>query len=66
MSPQSKPDNVGVPITNSDAVPLRPSLTCTQVKSTELLQGRKAVDIEHNGSVYRLQTTRMGKLILTK
>jgi hemin uptake protein HemP len=24
------------------------------------------VEIEHNGQVYRLQTTRQGKLILTK
>ncbi|MBK8073615.1 MAG: hemin uptake protein HemP [Ramlibacter sp.] len=34
--------------------------------SSALLQGGKAVDIEHNGAVYRLQATRLGKLILTK
>lgn len=34
--------------------------------SDQLLQGRKAVEISHNGSVYRLQATRLGKLILTK
>ena len=34
--------------------------------STALLQGRKMVEITHNGEVYRLQTTRFGKLILTK
>lgn len=34
--------------------------------SRDLLQGRKAVTIAHNGSVYRLQATRLGKLILTK
>lgn len=34
--------------------------------STELLRGQKAVAIDHNGSLYRLQTTRQGKLILTK
>ncbi len=34
--------------------------------SSALLQGCKAVDIEHNGAVYRLQATRLGKLILTK
>ena len=34
--------------------------------STDLLRGQKAVDIVHNGSTYRLQTTRLGKLILTK
>ncbi len=37
-----------------------------QVKSTDLLKGQKGVDIEHNGLVYRLQTTKLGKLILTK
>lgn len=34
--------------------------------SNELLQGRKTVEISHNGSVYRLQSTKLGKLILTK
>lgn len=34
--------------------------------SAELLRGQKAVAIDHNGSLYRLQTTRQGKLILTK
>lgn len=36
------------------------------VDSNELLRGQKAVEIKHNGSVYRLQTTKLGKLILTK
>ncbi|WP_298925262.1 hemin uptake protein HemP [uncultured Ramlibacter sp.] len=36
------------------------------VPSTELLQGSRSVDIHHNGSVYRLQATKLGKLILTK
>lgn len=34
--------------------------------SEALLQGRRLVEIEHNGEVYRLQATRLGKLILTK
>jgi hemin uptake protein HemP len=34
--------------------------------STDLLQGGRSVEISHNGSVYRLQTTKLGKLILTK
>ena len=34
--------------------------------STYLLQGRQTVEISHNGTVYRLQATRLGKLILTK
>jgi hemin uptake protein HemP len=36
------------------------------VESTELLKGSKAVGIMHNGSLYRLQATKLGKLILTK
>ena len=36
------------------------------VKSDALLQGNKSVAIEHNGAVYRLQATKLGKLILTK
>ncbi|WP_198972939.1 hemin uptake protein HemP [Xylophilus sp. ASV27] len=42
------------------------SLEQAAVESAELLRGRKAVEIIHNGSVYRLQATRLGKLILTK
>lgn len=34
--------------------------------SNTLLQGHKAVAINHNGAVYRLQATKLGKLILTK
>ena len=36
------------------------------LSSGDLLQGRKTVAIAHNGFVYRLQATRLGKLILTK
>lgn len=34
--------------------------------SADLLGSGQAVEIEHNGQRYRLQTTRAGKLILTK
>lgn len=34
--------------------------------SDDLLQGARTVAIRHNGSLYRLQATRLGKLILTK
>ena len=36
------------------------------VDSTELLRGQKTVVIHHNGAAYRLQATKLGKLILTK
>jgi hemin uptake protein HemP len=35
-------------------------------ESAELLKGSKTVGILHNGSLYRLQATKLGKLILTK
>ena len=36
------------------------------VQSADLLKGQKTLAIEHNGAVYRLQATKLGKLILTK
>lgn len=36
------------------------------VQSADLLQGQDHVLIRHEGALYRLQTTRLGKLILTK
>ena len=34
--------------------------------SEVLLRGQKTIAIRHNGEIYRLQATRLGKLILTK
>ena len=36
------------------------------LQSADLLNGQTSVLIEHNGASYRLQTTKLGKLILTK
>lgn len=36
------------------------------IDSAALLQGQREVQIHHQGMTYRLQATRMGKLILTK
>jgi hemin uptake protein HemP len=36
------------------------------VPSAALLQGHKTVAIAHNGMLYTLQATKLGKLILTK
>lgn len=43
-----------------------PESPAPQLSSHAVLQGHKSVFIEHNGANYRLQTTRQGKLILTK
>jgi len=40
--------------------------TVAAINSAALLQGGKSITISHNGELYRLQTTRQGKLILTK
>lgn len=36
------------------------------MESADLFKGEKTVEISHNGVIYRLQATRLGKLILTK
>ncbi len=46
--------------------PAPAGIPCSCLDSTDLLRGQKAVEISHNGSTYRLQATRLGKLILTK
>ena len=38
----------------------------TCLDSASLLRGKKSVVILHNGAIYRLQATKLGKLILTK
>ena len=43
-----------------------PQTPARTLPSADLLQGCRSVDIDHNGAVYRLQATRLGKLILTK
>lgn len=47
------------PLPASDATP-------APLPSEQLLQGRKTIEISHNGTLYRLQATKLGKLILTK
>jgi len=54
----SRADTGGAP----SQPPARPPL----LESSHLLQGHRAVEIHHNGELYRLQATRTGKLILTK
>ncbi|HSV79615.1 MAG TPA: hemin uptake protein HemP [Ramlibacter sp.] len=46
----------------AEAAPARPA----PLTSEALLCGRRLVEIVHNGEIYRLQATRLGKLILTK
>jgi hemin uptake protein HemP len=52
--------------TGGGAAPAAHSIAGGLVESTDLLKGKKTVGILHNGSLYRLQATKLGKLILTK
>ncbi len=42
------------------------AMVASSLDSATLLRGQKAVQIAHNGAVYKLQATKLGKLILTK
>lgn len=57
---RAEPPSAGKVVPQAGCTPAR------TVQSDELLRGKRSVDISHNGSVYRLQATRLGKLILTK
>lgn len=61
MSPALSPSSQ---TTNDDA--RRESASPVTLRSTDLLQDRGCVLIEHQGMVYALRATRAGKLILTK
>ena len=58
--------------TGSNAAAMDSSESCASlglqmgVDSALLLNGQKAVTIVHNGTPYRLQAPKLGKLILTK
>ena len=53
-------------VQDEQATPLPMSASARGFDSMSLLRGSKVVEIAHNGSVYRLQATKLGKLILTK
>ena len=52
--------------TRPPGIPAQAATTQACFSSGEILRGQKAVEINHNGSTYKLQATRLGKLILTK
>ena len=60
-NPQPHTTTPGQPAARTPEATRRPPLS-----SDELLRGGRLVEITHNGEVYRLQSTRLGKLILTK
>lgn len=58
-----RPRLAPAPAPAASAGPAKPQV---MLESSELLRGARLVEIRHNGEVYRLQATRLGKLILTK
>ncbi len=48
------------------SLPSKAAASQIGVSSDDILRGQKTVEINHNGSTYKLQATRLGKLILTK
>jgi hemin uptake protein HemP len=62
MNPSASPSWAGTQAKTSNQL----GTNLATLPSAALLQGHKAVAISHNGMVYTLQSTKMGKLILTK
>ena len=61
--------NLAMPLPNhcrTVSLPAQHDGVQTSMNSTDILRGQKAVEINHNGQTYKLQATRLGKLILTK
>jgi hemin uptake protein HemP len=55
------------PLHSSPPQPLlATAVRAAPLPSQQLMQGQKTLEIDHNGEIYRLQATRLGKLILTK
>jgi len=59
-------DPSGAPLPAAAKRIKRTEHTERMVESAELLQGKGHILIRHEGAIYRLQSTRLGKLILTK
>jgi hemin uptake protein HemP len=54
------------PASDASAENTAPKPAGPALDSADILRGHKTVEISHNGATYRLQATRLGKLILTK
>lgn len=62
LDPDASTEPLG---TRLEQQPIESSLPCA-ISSEALLRGQPSISITHQGAIYRLQTTRQGKLILTK
>lgn len=66
MNRQPEAPTSDAPPASGPPAPARNAPVAAPVPSEHLLQGRRTIEISHNGAVYRLQATKQGKLILTK
>jgi hemin uptake protein HemP len=66
--PQTKPYSLTVmPLKNATPdFPQDRNQSLMRISSPEILRGQREVEIEHNGMIYRMRCTALGKLILTK
>ena len=63
---RARPVDGPEPLTRSLDLPAKVNSAQRPLPSAKLLGGNKSVAIEHQGVIYRLQVTKLGKLILTK
>ena len=63
---RSTPDTPAAPARRARAPQAGSQQRQPPLPSAQLLRGQNVVEIDHNGAIYRLQATRLGKLILTK
>jgi hemin uptake protein HemP len=61
LAPHAQPQEAAAHAATSNVAGAAPV-----VPSAQLLGAYQAIEIDHNGQRYRLQSTRSGKLILTK
>ena len=64
MHPHTANDNRAIQLVAAQHV--KACQSAPPIPSTDLLRGARTVEIAHNGDIYRLHCTRLGKLILTK
>ena len=57
-----KPARVGNMTHDADRLP---ATAVTRIKSRDLLQQMREIEIDHDGRIYRLRLTQLNKLILT-
>lgn len=51
--------------TGTEPVAAQPQALVPRLKSADLMQQKREVEIDHEGRIYRLRITQLNKLILT-